>query len=68
MNTMKHMKQYIGRANKVLTLGEVAAELRIGRTTAWRLVNASELRAFRAGKGWRVLRDELNNYIQRRAS
>jgi excisionase family DNA binding protein len=67
-NTMKQMKHNKIGANKVLTLAEVAAELRISRTTAWRLVTGRELLAFRVGKGWRVLREELGNFIQRRTS
>ena len=67
-NTMKQMKQCRIGANTVLTLAEVAAELRISRITAWRLVTGRELLAFRVGKGWRVLREELENFMQRRTS
>ena len=67
-NTMKHKKRYKGGAIKMLTLADVAAELRISRTTAWRLVTGRELPAFRVGKGWRVLREELENFMQRRMS
>ena len=67
-NTMKQMKQCRIGANTVLTLSEVAAELRISRTTAWRLVTGRELLGFRVGKGWRVLREELENFMQRRTS
>lgn len=44
---------------EVYTLAEVADILRVGRVTAWRMVTNGSLKAFRAGKGWRVLRDDL---------
>jgi excisionase family DNA binding protein len=60
---MNVMKQAEG-IQEVFTLAEVASLLRIGRVTAWRLVKRGDLKAFRAGKGWRVLRNDLIKFVE----
>jgi len=64
MNTMKHSRGI----PKVLKLAEVASILRLGRVTIWRLATSGKLKAFRAGKGWRVLRDDLDTFIKKGGS
>jgi len=51
---------------RVMTLREVSAVLRIGRVTALRLVRSGQLRAFRAGKVWRIRREDLEQFMQPR--
>jgi excisionase family DNA binding protein len=44
---------------EILTLDEVAQYLKISKKTVYKIVNSGDLRAFKAGKHWRVLRAEL---------
>jgi excisionase family DNA binding protein len=61
---MKHTNDTkTGRA--VLTMTEVADELRIGRVTAWRLVSTGQIKGFRAGKGWRVRSADLVEFMEK---
>lgn len=50
---------------EVLTVGEVAAYLRISKTTVCRWCNNGKLPAFRIGRGWRVQRSDLELCIRR---
>lgn len=49
---------------RVLTLREVYQTLRVGRITAMRLVQSGQLRAFRAGKCWRVRLEDLEQFMR----
>ena len=46
-----------------LALSEVARLLGIGRSTAHRLVVSGDLRGFRVGTAWRVLRADLEAFV-----
>ncbi len=63
MNTMKH-KGNIRQVPEVFTLAEVASILRVSRVTCWRLATSGKLKAFRAGRGWRVIKDNLDKFIR----
>ncbi len=47
----------------LLTVAEVAAELRVSTMTVYRLIQAAELSAFRIGKNYRIKRDDLDAYL-----
>jgi excisionase family DNA binding protein len=47
-----------------MTIREVSAVLRIGRVTALRLVQSGQLRAFRAGRSWRIKREDLEGFMR----
>ena len=49
--------------SEILTLDEVARYLKISKKTVYKLVNSGDLRAFKAGKHWRVRRVELGAWI-----
>ncbi len=49
---------------EVLTAGEVANYLRISKTTVCRWCNNGKLPAFRIGRGWRIQRGDLEQYIR----
>jgi excisionase family DNA binding protein len=51
------------RFQQILTLREVAEALRLGRITTLRLVQSGRLRAFRAGRDWRILRTDLEQFM-----
>ena len=50
---------------EILTLDEVAKYLKIPRKTVYEMTRSGKLRAFRAGKHWRVPRSELDAWIIR---
>jgi excisionase family DNA binding protein len=49
---------------QVLTTQEACQYLRISRPTFLRLVYTNQIRAKKVGKGWRVLRSEIETYIR----
>jgi excisionase family DNA binding protein len=49
---------------QVLTTQEACQYLRISRPTFLRLVYTNQIRAKKVGKGWRVLRSEIETYMR----
>ncbi len=49
----------------MLTLEEVANELRVSVQTVRRLIEAGQLRAVRVGRQLRVKREDLDDYIRK---
>jgi len=52
-----------GGSEEILTLEEVAAYLKVGKRTVYRLVAAHELPAFKVGGSWRFRRQEIDQWI-----
>ena len=48
---------------EILTLEEVAAYLKAGKRTVYRLAQKGEIPAFKLGGTWRFRRSELDNWI-----
>lgn len=57
------MSQPIENASTLLTVGEVAAGLRVSTMTVYRLINAGELPAARIGRSFRVRTEDLDRYL-----
>jgi excisionase family DNA binding protein len=53
-------------AEKQLTVEEVAEELRVHPETVRQWIREGELDAFDTGRGYRVSRKDLDDFIQRR--
>jgi len=53
-------------ANKMLTAQELAAYLRVNRSTVYRLLKKGELPGFRIGSEWRFRIDEVNRWFKER--
>lgn len=53
----------LGHAD-LLTVGDVATELRVSRTTVHRLIRRGELRAHALGAQYRITRDDLTVYLR----
>lgn len=51
--------------DSILTIPEVARYLKVSRTTVWRWCNEGKLPAFKAGRGWRVHRIEVEKIVGR---
>lgn len=52
----------------VMTVLEVAAFLRIGRTTAYGLIKSGEIPSVKIGRQIRVFRDDLKDYVRFKCS
>lgn len=57
------MTQPIEHASRLMTVGEVAAALRVSTMTVYRLINARELPAARIGRSFRVRAEDLDRYL-----
>ena len=49
---------------EVYTLGELTDILQISRRTLYNWIKSGKLKAFRAGKEWRVTREALEEFTQ----
>jgi excisionase family DNA binding protein len=49
---------------KFLTVAEVAAMMRVSKMTVYRLVHSGELPAVRVGRSFRVIEDDVNEYLR----
>jgi excisionase family DNA binding protein len=56
--------EYPDMAEQVLTVEEVADELRVSTQTVHKLIREKKLKAFRVGVQVRVKRSDLDRYIQ----
>lgn len=52
-----------GQPNEILTIDEVAAYLKAGKRTVYRLAANGKLPAFKLGGTWRFRRGELDQWI-----
>jgi excisionase family DNA binding protein len=53
--------------DRLLTVTEVAATMRVSNMTVYRLIKGGELPALRVGKNYRVLESDLATYLAKRA-
>lgn len=52
-------------ANEVVTTKEACGYLRISRPTFLKLVYTNQIKAKKVGRGWKLLRSELEAYMRR---
>ena len=52
--------------DEILTVQEVAEYLKLSRTTIWRWCNEGKLSAFKAGRGWRIHRSEIERITRQK--
>jgi excisionase family DNA binding protein len=57
------MSSFVG---KLLTVGEVARQLRVSNMTVYRIIKAGDLPAIRVGRGYRLREDDVRKYLERR--
>ncbi|GAA1922549.1 helix-turn-helix domain-containing protein [Nocardioides lentus] len=50
---------------KFLTVAEVATVMRVSKMTVYRLVHNGELPAVRVGRSFRVLEEDVNEYLRK---
>lgn len=52
-----------GFENPLLTVGEVAQQMRVSKMTVYRLIKSGQLPAIRVGKNYRLRRGDVQNYL-----
>jgi len=55
-------------AVEIFTLDEVAAYLKVGKRTVYRLAAAKKIPAFKVGGTWRFRRQEIDQWIKRQTA
>ncbi|TXH34383.1 MAG: DNA-binding protein [Burkholderiaceae bacterium] len=53
---------------EIFTLDEVAAYLKVGKRTVYRLAAAKRIPAFKVGGSWRFSRAEIDDWIRRQSA
>lgn len=53
---------------EIFTLDEVAAYLKVGKRTVYRLAAAKKIPAFKVGGTWRFQRRDIDQWIQRQTA
>lgn len=51
---------------RLLTVSEVAAAMRVSNMTVYRLIKSSQLGAIRVGKNYRIRESEVDRYLRER--
>jgi excisionase family DNA binding protein len=51
--------------SKFLTVAEVAAMMRVSKMTVYRLVHGGDLPAVRVGRSFRVLEEDVDEYLRK---
>jgi excisionase family DNA binding protein len=63
--TMPKRRPFVG--DRLLTVGEVAATMRVSNMTVYRLIKAGQLAAIRVGKNYRIRESDVNRYLSERS-
>lgn len=58
---MPTRRSYSG--DHLLTVGEVAAIMRVSNMTVYRLIKSGQLPALRVGKNYRIRESDMNQYL-----
>ena len=53
--------------DRLLTVREVAARMRVSNMTVYRLIQAGDLRATRVGRSYRLREGDVDSYLSRSA-
>lgn len=54
--------------DELVTIEEMQEMLKVGRTTAYHLLNAGEIKAFRIGRYWKIPRAAITEYVSRKSA
>lgn len=52
--------------DELVTIDEMQEMLKVGRTTAYQLLNTGEIKAFRIGRFWKIPRAAITEYVSRK--
>lgn len=53
--------------DRLLTVAEVAATMRVSNMTVYRLIKSGQLAAIRVGKNYRIRESDVNSYLSDRS-
>ena len=53
--------------DRLLTVGEVAATMRVSNMTVYRLIKSGQLAAVRVGKNYRIRESDVERYLSERS-
>ena len=62
---MGKRRPFVG--DRLLTVGEVAATMRVSNMTVYRLIKNGDLPAIRVGKNYRFRESDMNTYLSGRS-
>ena len=60
-------KAFVPGGGSLLTVGEVAAAMRVSNMTVYRLIKAGELSAVRVGHNYRIREGDVERYLTERS-
>jgi excisionase family DNA binding protein len=60
-------RTYVPSEDRLLTVQEVAARMRVSNMTVYRLIQAGDLRATRVGRSYRLRQGDVEAYLSRSA-
>ena len=52
--------------DRLLTVAEVAATMRVSNMTVYRLIKAGDMPAIRVGKNYRIRESDMDRYLEQR--
>ncbi len=53
--------------DRLLTVAEVAATMRVSNMTVYRMIKSGQLAAIRVGKNYRIFESDVNSYLSDRS-
>ena len=62
---MGKRRPFVG--DRLLTVGEVAATMRVSNMTVYRLIKSGELPALRVGKNYRLRQSDVERFLDERS-
>ena len=62
---MGKRRPFVG--DRLLTVAEVAATMRVSNMTVYRMIKSGQLAAVRVGKNYRIFESDVNNYLSDRS-
>lgn len=54
--------------SEIMTVEELMEMLQIGKSTAYQLLTSGEIRAFKIGRMWKILKKAVYEYIQKKTN
>jgi excisionase family DNA binding protein len=63
--TVGRRRPFVG--DRLLTVGEVAATMRVSNMTVYRLIKSGQLAAIRVGKNYRIRESDVDRYLSERS-
>jgi excisionase family DNA binding protein len=60
-------KRRFDPSDRLLTVGEVAATMRVSNMTVYRLIKSGQLPAVRVGKNYRIRESDVSGYLSERS-